>query len=619
MIMNDKKDPNQEKAKLDFSDEDLIIELTDEVEKKSDDDQNVIQLDNRETKLESDELDTPTDEVVFNLGEKIELKQDDDDDEKYEFFEIDDEETDDEKDRLSLLDNLDLDFGEEDDIISLDAEQEEKFESQALESDDPSKTDLTDDLPDLLAEMEFEFDEDDEESVVAADESPTGASDNVIAKAVEQSAGSDTDAEQIDLTEKEEELIDDGEAIALEDHHFDDDDILSPEQTEIADLELDDELLNFEEDVSLKSEDDIIEISEFDQHFPEEDEKILEQAGVLDATSEVEDEFLELIDIEEDDSQEDEAHMAPEDFEMKKADAQISSFLNDKFEEDVEFKSEVSELVEEPSNEIPETAMDAEAILSEDDEFDLKLDTDEITQQIDGLDDFLTDESDAEPKAEYLSEEETQESQAEPELESLSEDDSEEDQPELSVAPFPEDLHDQEEPEDEVLTLSEDQPEEEEPEPVRASFAEDYPGNMEDESAVALGLEDDLNIEPAETAIASFPDDLVEEEEPEPIVASLSEVLPEEEESGPDAMLEPEVHAVSEESLQEDVVSTPEIVESEAITPEAISAAIERIINDKFSGQIESIIYQVIEKAVTNEIERLKTVLLEGGSLDDEL
>ena len=164
MIMDDKKDPNQEKAKLDFSDEDLIIELTDEVEKKSDDDQNVIQLDNRETKLESDELDTPTDEVVFNLGEKIELKQDDDDDEKYEFFEIDDEETDDEKDRLSLLDNLDLDFGEEDDIISLDAEQEEKFESQALESDDPSKTDLTDDLPDLLAEMEFEFDEDDEES-----------------------------------------------------------------------------------------------------------------------------------------------------------------------------------------------------------------------------------------------------------------------------------------------------------------------------------------------------------------------------------------------------------------------------------------------------------------------
>ncbi len=40
-----------------------------------------------------------------------------------------------------------------------------------------------------------------------------------------------------------------------------------------------------------------------------------------------------------------------------------------------------------------------------------------------------------------------------------------------------------------------------------------------------------------------------------------------------------------------------------------IDAAIERIINEKFSGKIEDIIYEVIEKAVAKEIDRLKGAL----------
>ena len=41
---------------------------------------------------------------------------------------------------------------------------------------------------------------------------------------------------------------------------------------------------------------------------------------------------------------------------------------------------------------------------------------------------------------------------------------------------------------------------------------------------------------------------------------------------------------------------------------------LERVIKDKFGGNIENIIYKVIEKAVSKEIDRLKGALL--GSSD---
>jgi hypothetical protein len=48
-----------------------------------------------------------------------------------------------------------------------------------------------------------------------------------------------------------------------------------------------------------------------------------------------------------------------------------------------------------------------------------------------------------------------------------------------------------------------------------------------------------------------------------------------------------------------------------------IEAAIERIISEKFSGKIENIIYEVIEKAVAKEIDRLKGALLGSNTFDD--
>ena len=48
-----------------------------------------------------------------------------------------------------------------------------------------------------------------------------------------------------------------------------------------------------------------------------------------------------------------------------------------------------------------------------------------------------------------------------------------------------------------------------------------------------------------------------------------------------------------------------------------IDQAIERIINEKFAGRIENIIYEIIEKAVKREIDRLKESLLEDRPHED--
>jgi hypothetical protein len=53
-----------------------------------------------------------------------------------------------------------------------------------------------------------------------------------------------------------------------------------------------------------------------------------------------------------------------------------------------------------------------------------------------------------------------------------------------------------------------------------------------------------------------------------------------------------------------------------SLAPEEIEAAVERVIDRKLGGTIEAIILQAIEKAVSKEIERLKSLLLEDEAGD---
>ena len=62
----------------------------------------------------------------------------------------------------------------------------------------------------------------------------------------------------------------------------------------------------------------------------------------------------------------------------------------------------------------------------------------------------------------------------------------------------------------------------------------------------------------------------------------------------------------------------PETEGSLPLSSGQIDAAIERVIKEKFSGTIEDIIYEVIEKAVAKEINRLKRSLLGNNATDDD-
>jgi hypothetical protein len=59
--------------------------------------------------------------------------------------------------------------------------------------------------------------------------------------------------------------------------------------------------------------------------------------------------------------------------------------------------------------------------------------------------------------------------------------------------------------------------------------------------------------------------------------------------------------------------------DSPIVSPEQIDQAIERIINKKLAGRIEHIIYEIIEKTVKREIDRLKASLLEDSTPGDNL
>ena len=53
-----------------------------------------------------------------------------------------------------------------------------------------------------------------------------------------------------------------------------------------------------------------------------------------------------------------------------------------------------------------------------------------------------------------------------------------------------------------------------------------------------------------------------------------------------------------------------------ALSDEQIDAAVERVIERRLGGTLESIVLRAIETAVSAEIQRLKTLLLEDDSGD---
>lgn len=514
-----------EEFNLNASDEDdtLIIE----------DDRNV--ADENLSAMAGDQTDEANaDEDLFDLEEEIELEYELDDDED-ELIDLDEERDAESQEFIDLLSDesmvsdpldgdeepmefIDLESVAQDDLIDLDADRDEDAQIVALAEDEAPEFSDSDDLPDLEAASELDFEGlEDEEGSPAVDEFGADSSDDIIARAVEQSLGSDDDPDRVDLTRKSEfEMEDEHDLLDLDHSQEDDEEILALAEEEPLEFERDDDLLDLDEGEDLEADDevipldglvdresenddDIIEITEFDQHFPTDGEALLKQSGILDTSGADEDDFLELIDIEQDHLSEDEEIDEFSDPSLKIADDRLNQFFSDDqdpdesktsapktvFSDDLDDKwleDEAMETAKEAADVNAESKSETEALFREDENFEFNFDPNSIAQQVDRLDSLLSDDSADEPE------------------------------------------------------------------------------------------------------VASLPVDQDEEDETEPA----------------DSQADPN---------QDELLHVP---------PGQIDAAIERVINEKFSGKIEDIIYEVIEKAVAKEIDRLKGVLTGNNQIDDD-
>ena len=239
-----------------------------------------------------------------------------------------------------------------------------------------------------------------------------------------------------------------------------------------------------------ETDDDIIEILEFDRHYPDDDD-VLENTGILDPSVPEEEDFLEFSDDLEEGPQE-EVEMEDEDF----------LDLFDVDEESPEQKEEIREL-----SESEEKAVEDEMRRFFDDAFDDKSDI----------------ENDTELTVEGLSE-----------------------------------------------------------------------------------LDPNLDRTMAAAALSSGSDKLDRPDSP----------IPHDPTNKTEAASLPKDQSKKDERMQK-VSPAINTTDAPVDSAEQIDQAIERIINEKFAGRIEHIIYEIIEKAVKREIDRLKESLLEDSPPED--
>jgi len=513
------------------------IELAAEVDtiSEQDDDTIILKIEDEVPAALSDpgEPVSVKDEAIWDSEKEIDLEYESNEDE-YDFFALDDRKTfqepettpladedpDDPVDDSILFDPVETDelnLDEDNQVLAMDADPQESADLIAVDVEETLKYRESSDLPDLTAEMGFEFDdEDDENGLDAADDQTAESSDDIIARTVEKSLAPGEVTAQIDLamqpefefTEDDGIIVEDDEQAAAEDQaattmegirelaeedylpDIDDDSDLEFENDDsafvmddISELKLEDNsfLLEDIDESDAGEEDDIIEITEFDQHFPEIDENVLERAAIVLSGDSDEDDDLELIEVEEDDPAGDEKVADFSYSEAQNDEEQIDRFFSETLGSAPLIESEKIDAVDETPALSTDMAMATAITDDEDEEFDFRLDSSEISDQVDRLDTFLSEDLSAEPEVETLFEE----------------------------------------------------------------------------------------------------------------------------------------PSVEEEAADEHQPAIEDTAKSISVTPDQIDSIIERVINDKLGGKIESIIYEVIEKAVSKEIDRLKDALLDNTGHGD--
>ena len=523
----------------DETDQDLFDLEDDEFSLDSSDD-DVIILDNEEDVMadrpadvgEDETTADETDQDLFDLEEEIQIKYEADEEED-EPMALEDERPEHQSDFVSLVlgessisgqrdqteeptEYLQFNSRRQDDMMDRDEDRDETVPSEPLSDAEATGLTETEDLPDLADVGELDFEDDDETDHTTAptnDEIDSG--DEIIARTVGQSLNYDDGSDQFEPDEDAElDLKDDADSITLDENSKADDRILALEDDETlefeeeggllvdledaADIEDDDKIipLNGSDAFDDEDEDDIVEITEFDQHYPIDTDNMLQKAGIIDTSGADEDDYLELLEVEEDLGTEQETIAGSDESDERTEFVELEEFFNEDLEQDeLEPEAAATDLKNFRQDDLlpdeeegkaadvpaPESAAQNAASDSEDEAFDFNFDAGSIARQVDRLDAFLSENPIDEPEV--------------------------------------------------------------------ASLPEDYPEG--------------------------------------------------------------------ENTMQENPPVAPQFEELASFSPSQIDAAIERVINEKFSGRIESIIYDVIEKAVAKEIARLKGVLLDTPPADD--
>jgi len=561
--MSEKKDYPQKFDQAVSSDEDIIIDLTDEVVAKSDNTNETVDL--REaispdsSELNDLELSFDDEEDIIDLEDtdwdaetkggwlrEIEDPFPDDDDvtiasEIGESIGLDDD------DRLYLPEDVDQEFDSADEIFLLDDDETEEIPDVTdRETSESMENEVEVEELEIEEKVEFDIQTDEEEDfeIVGLDDEHGEEGEDIIATAVKDSATIKDDqmklAEGLDLASGEDsDFID----LDSENHEDNDDDFFALAEEVSLDFEDEKELFDFDDDTDLEFDEDV-DIASLDADQAEND-AIISLAGE------------EPSDFDEDETQ----------FEF-----------DDKGDLESEADTEIIPL--EDSKDII-----AAAEQEEDQEEEEIIEITEFDEH------FPADKDLVEP------EEASVESELQP-------DDSSE------IFEIDETSFEQRE---ETVSLSDS-----EDELIDHEAMLDAQSDLENN--IADNLEKHAAMEPVDVMSAALAasaidkadlisDSREEFTEAEPYISDVSA-------TEPDATTPSEEQPAVEESA--DTEMQPQLAGAALnVTPELIDAALERLINEKFSVRIEEIMYEVIEKAVIKEINRLKEILLNGSSHED--
>jgi hypothetical protein len=383
-------------------------------------------------------------------------------------------------------------------------------------------------------------------------------------------------------------------------HHLADDLEFEEEDEDQAELlpPLDEEFLKTD------AADEVEEITEFDDVLSEDSNEMMTLADVGDE-SEPEEEFLELIDVEEDSLTEEgnEPEMAEETVgeEIEDdiiqfdgpgedvEDAELEDFINDSLGEEIRIDDNFEDDLTNALGVEAESDINLAGTSSGTEEFDFEMDSSEISEKIDQLDTIFFDESQAEDKLEEDAESETEAIRM-----TVSDHDNETDEISEKIDRLETTFFDESEAEAEL-----DEDDESEAAAIGMNLSDD--GNETDEISEKIGRRETTFFDESEPEAKLDEDDESEAEE----IGAAGDKTDEGDFEITD--VEP-----SGEPLAEDALTA-----LAGASQEQIEKSIERVIEQNFTGKIESMVTEAIEKAVSKEIDRLKNILLEDDGEDN--